>query len=204
MRVLLFVLSLVLVNAPAMADIFVWKDAETEVKASFPDTWKIINNQKPDTILTVIAPDSKARPICRLRVREDNRFRMYPVQFESEIQRVAYSDKFWKDYLVEQYDIVNTPETMDRAGLGKSFASRALFSYNGEVLEDNLFRQGLVFASHYYDFAVIAECTANQIGWAEWAPQFMSFFASIDYPNVYGTHVNGEYRDFISRDAYQE
>lgn len=204
MRVLFFTLSLMAITVPAKADIYIWEDAETNVKASFPDTWKLINNQDPNTILTVLAPDQETMPICRLKVKEDNRFRMYPVQFESEIQKVAYSNNFWDDYLHEQYADVQMPLQLDESGLGKSFASHALFNYSGEPAENEEFRQGIGFASHYFDFAVIAECTANQTGYPDWVPQFMQFFSSIDYPTVYGTHVNGEYRDFINNDAYTD
>jgi hypothetical protein len=204
MRLFLLILCFSALGTSAFADVFIWKDAQTSVKASFPDTWKIVANQQPDTILTVIAPDSEAMPICRLRVREDDRFKMYPVQFETDIQKVAYSNNFWADYLYGAYDNVTIPQTVDKAGLGKSFASHALFNYNGEPTENAMFRQGIGFASHYYDFAVIAECTANQTGYPDWVPSFMQFFGSIDYPTVYGTSVNGDYRDFINKDARQE
>lgn len=204
MRVFLLALCLTFFGTNANADIFIWKDADTNIKASFPDTWKIINNEQPDTILTVLAPDSEAMPICRLRVREDKRFRMYPVQFESDIQKVAYSHGFWEDYLIGQYDNLKMAQSLDESGLGRSFASFALFNYDGAATEDDNFRQGLGFASHYYDFALIAECTANQIGYPDWVPEFMQFFGSIDYPKVYGITVNGEYRDFINKDAYED
>lgn len=204
MRVLLLVLCFSVLGFQAQADVFIWRDAQTNIKASFPDTWKIIHNQQPDTILTVIAPDSEAMPICRLRYREDKRFQMYPVQFESEIQKVAYSNTFWEDYLIGQYDGLDMTQMLDEAGLGKSFASFALFNYNGEPHESDDFRQGLGFASHYFDYGLIAECTANQIGYPEWVPQFMTFFGSIDYPKVYGTTVNGKYRDFINKDAMED
>ncbi len=204
MRVLLLVLCLSVFGFDAKADIFVWKDAETDIKVSFPDTWKIISNQNPDTILTVIAPDTEAMPICRLRVREDKRFRMYPVQFESDIQKVAYSHNFWIDYLMGQYDNLNIAQSLDEAGLGRSFAAFALFNYDGLPEESGEFRQGLGFASHYFDFGLIAECTANQIGYPDWVPQFMQFFGAIDYPTIYGTTVNGGYRDFINKDASED
>ncbi len=204
MRFLLLALCFSVISVQAQADVYIWRDAHTQVKASFPDTWKIIKNQQPDTILTIIAPDSESMPICSIKVREDNRFRMYPVQFESDIQKVAYSYNFWEDYLLNEYADVRIPMKMDESGLGKSFASHALFNYTGEPHESDNFRQGIGFASHYYDFGVIAECTANQTGYPDWVPQFMGFFGSIDYPTVYGTTVNGKYRDFINQDAYTD
>ena len=204
MRVLFLTLCLTFIGFNANADIYIWKDADTNISVSFPDTWKIITNQQPDTILTVLAPDSEAMPICRLRVREDKRFRMYPVQFESDIQKVAYSHNFWEDYLNGQYANLKMSQSLDEAGLGRSFASFALFNYDGDPEENDVFRQGLGFASHYFDYGLIAECTANQIGYPDWVPEFTQFFGSIDYPAVYGTSVNGEYRDFINRDAYQD
>ncbi len=204
MRILFLILCLSIFSIQAQADVFIWKDSDTGVKASFPDTWKIIHNQQPDTILTVIAPDSDAMPICRLRYREDKRFQMYPVQFESDIQKVAYSRNFWADYLNGQYRDLNMTHEMDQSGLGKSFASHTFFNYMGDPEETDAFRQGIGFASHYFDFGLIAECTANQTGYPDWVQQFTTFFGSIDYPTIYGTHVNGKYRDFIHKDARQE
>lgn len=198
-------LTLFLFLAPASkADIFVWKDAETGIMASFPDTWDIDLNQDPDTVLRISGPDKKVLPLCRLRVRDDPRFKMYPVQFEADIQAIEYNKYFWQDYLLEQYDDVEFAASFGRSGLGRSHASHALFNFTGTPMAGNNFRQGIGFVSHYFDQVYIAECTARGPDYENWVPHFMNFFKSIDFDKVYNEYLPGNYRDFIHKKATEE
>ena len=204
MKRLYLLLILLVISPAAYADYYVWKDAETGISASFPDTWKMDLNQLPDTVLTIVGPDHETVPVCRLRVRRDGRFKLYPVQFESDVQKVAYSREFWENYLLEQYNDVKMTGSYDQSGLGRSFASHTLFNFIGEPVTAEQFRQGVGFASHYYDRVFIAECTANHPGYTEWVPHFMNFFKSIDYKKVYNEYLPGHYREFIKKDATEE
>tara|TARA_B100002019_G_C21166021_1_gene545864 strand:+ start:318 stop:932 length:615 start_codon:yes stop_codon:yes gene_type:complete len=204
MKKFIFTLLIICFSAPAYADLFVWKDAETGISASFPDTWEMNNNQQPDTVLTIIGPDPTAMPICRLRVRHDGRFKQYPVTFESDIQKVAYDRQYWNDYLLAEYKEVEMTNQLDQSGLGRSFASHAVFNFEGDPTESHAFRQGVGFVSHYYDKVYIAECTANHAQYPEWVPHFLNFFKSVDFKKVYNEYVPGHYRDFLNKDASEE
>ena len=204
MKIALITLLILCFSSVAHADVFVWKDAETGISASFPDTWKMNNNQQPDTVLTIIGPDMQAMPICHLRVRNDGRFKMYPSTFESDIQKVAYDIKFWEEYLLTEYRNVEMTHEYDDAGLGRGFASYALFNFEGEPITSHAFRQGIGFASHQYDRVYIAECLVNNKNYRTWIPHFLNFFKSIDFNTVYDKYVQGYYRDFLNKDASEE
>lgn len=201
MRFIALFAAALLIAPVAKADIFVWSDAHTGLSLTYPDTWDIEHNQQPDTILTIAGPDHVALPLCRVKAREDERFRMYPSKFESSVQKVAYARTFWEDYLANLYDDLNMSEEYDNAGLAQSFASYAVFSYNAEPVEGGSFRKGIGFASHYFDMGFIVECTATNEEFARWLPHFMNVIKSVNFKPVYGTTIQGNYRDFINKEA---
>jgi len=86
------------------AEVFVFGNQQDRVGVSYPDTWMRIHNQKPDDVLTVVAPGDGEFATCRVRVREDRRHLIYPPHLSAEVQRVAYSKEFWFDYMGEYDD----------------------------------------------------------------------------------------------------
>lgn len=187
-----------LFTPPAMADYFVWQDAKSGATLAYPDTWKMINNQKPDTRLTLVGPSQADRPTCTLRSREDKRFTVYPVWYSNPVQRVAYSNTFWNDYLGD-YDNVQLYGTRDEAGLGRAFASMAIASYQEPGQTDkNAFRSSQMWGGVYYDTAYILECSAASAAFNTWQPDFLSIAKSVDMRKVVHELATGDYRNFLT------
>ena len=64
--------------SPAKAEIFYIEDQDGRFSVSFPDLWRITSNMKPDDQLTVMGPGKNDLAMCRVRVREEGRFKIYP------------------------------------------------------------------------------------------------------------------------------
>lgn len=199
MRILLFaltVLSLFAVSHGARADYFVWQDPDSGMTVTFPDTWKIQSNRKPDDTL-IIAGDSLAdKPLCQIRVNEDRRFVIFPPKLGSAVQKTAISTGFWDSYLSRYVDF-NLSKVFDGAGLGRWFASYAQGTFirmNGTQEE---IRTGLMFASLYNDKAYVLECSTLTGSFAQWDLVFRSILKSIDFEKMYHELPTGEYRNFL-------
>ena len=133
LRLFIFIVVLFLPGV-AKADYFFWQDEKTGMSMTFPDTWKTVNNVNPDTILTVVGPSETGQPICRVDVRPDGRYTIYPARYGAAVQKVAVSRPFWQKYL-GQYDKFDLGNVYD--GAGRWFASsrwRPTTAY-GEVLQ---------------------------------------------------------------------
>ena len=116
---------------------------------SFPDRWKVLHNQAIDEKLVIVVPGALSDGAsCRVRVRDDARFGLYPHKYNATIQKIAYGRGFWTDYLVERYDDAALLSVMDGAGLGRGFASYAHVKF-GSNLEASLQKRGIMFVSLY-------------------------------------------------------
>ena len=163
----------------AKAEVFFWQDPVSKVSLTFPDTWRVIHNQKPDDVLTIVAPSDGAFPMCRLRVREDLRHRIYPARYADELQRVYYGSDFWDKYAAE-YAQATVEDTHENAGLGRGFASYAHISFVSDA-GPKMKRRGLVFASLYHNKVYILECSAEQSAFDQWYDPFLSVVKSVDF-----------------------
>lgn len=187
----------VFLPAPARADYFVWQDPKTGASLTFPDTWRTINNQKPDDLVTVIGPSQADYPICRLRARGDNRFTVYPVWYSGDVQDVAYNRDFWDNYTGE-YDDVEITGYDDDAGIGKAWASMIEANFTSATPKDPAHpRTGLMWAGVYHDDAFILDCSSTSGSFRKWMPDFTSIAHSVDMRKVIHENVNGNYRPFI-------
>lgn len=188
----------------AHADYFAWQDPKTGVELTFPDTWKRVNNQKPDDLLTIVAPSQEDQAICRLRARSDERWKVYPVWHAADVQRFAYNQNFWDDYLAE-YNNAQTRMYKDDAGLGKAFASTVVASFTRATpREAGTPRMGQMWAGVYYDTAYILDCSADAATFTTWQPDFVSIAKSVDMRKVIHELSIGNYpRNFV-RDRYIE
>ncbi len=191
--VLAFVAILAL-SVPAFADIYVWEDQKTGVSASFPDTWRVLVDTDEDVILLVAAPSQGEEARCKISARRDGRFLIYPVRYDSSIQKVAYGQDFWDDYLNGEYDDVAFHEAEDSAGLGRGTASYVAASYT--VPGTDVRKQGIMLASLYHDTAYIAECSVEAGSYAKWSRMFWSFMKSVDFRKGPHEVPSGEYRNF--------
>jgi len=181
---------------PARADYFVWKDEKTGLSMTFPDTWKMQNNVKPQTIMTVMAPSDHDQPVCKVDVSPDKRYTIYPARYGDAVQRVAASTDFWKKYL-QAYDTYTIDNVYDGAGLGRWFASYALVSYSehfGTVLQT---RRAIMFASLYNDKMYVVECSSLNHAYERWAADFKGVIKSIDFKKVFHELPTGEYANFL-------
>lgn len=191
----LFLLCLFLTPS-AQADYFKWQDPQTGATLTFPDTWRIVNNQQPDDLVTVLGPSQDDLPTCRLRARGDNRFTVYPVQFSNPVQDVAHNKPFWTEYLAE-YHNVQMHSYRDNAGLGRAFASMAVASF-ATVNNPSVMRTGQFWAGVYHDTAYILDCSSTHTSFATWQADFSGIAKSVNMRKVMNEKPTGYYRDFLN------
>lgn len=185
----------VLVSGPAQAHVFYVENERGDFSASFPDDWRVVNNQKPDDMLTLRLPSEDAGGMCRVRVREDKRFSIYPVRYSASIRDAYFSDEFWGEYLME-FKNAELIGVRSDAGLGRGFASYAQARFE-PVVGTEMKKQGLMLASLYGNRLYIAECSAREEMFPLWQDAFLSFVKSIDFKKVDQQIPRGNYRDFV-------
>jgi hypothetical protein len=195
LRLFIFIAVLFLPGI-AKADYFVWSDEKTGLSITFPDTWKMQSNVNPDTIMTIAGPSENGQPVCRVDVRADRRYTIYPARYGEAVQKVAVSRPFWEKYLT-QYDKHTLGNVHDGAGLGRWFASFALASYSkhfGEVMQS---RKAIMFASLYRDNLYIVECSSLAHEYDRWELDFRGIIKSVDFKKAYFELPTGEYANFL-------
>ncbi|MCF8495840.1 MAG: hypothetical protein K9G62_04140 [Alphaproteobacteria bacterium] len=173
----------------------VWEDTKTHASFSVPDTWRMIQNQKPDDLATFAAPGNHEYAQCRLRSREDRRFLVYPVQFSANVQRTALSDDFWEGYLAE-YGPYTINALEDNAGLGRGFGSYVDASYE-TVYGPKMQRRGLIYASTYNGKTYVLECSTEASSFEKWRPAFLGVVSSVDFRKEINEFRAGYYRPFL-------
>ncbi|MDH5722356.1 MAG: hypothetical protein OEY94_03425 [Alphaproteobacteria bacterium] len=184
----------------ANAEIFYIEDQDGRFSVSFPDLWRITSNMKPDDQLTVVGPGENNLAVCRVRVREEGRFKIYPqTEYADEIQKLAVSRDFWDSYL-GQYDNYVIEAMKDEKGVGRGYASmvEATYRTNEGVVAD---KHGLMFASLYGDRVYIVECSAQEKHFENWRNAFMGIVKSVDFEKAFGGEQQGHYRDFTDDDS---
>lgn len=196
LRLFIFVVVLAFPGV-ARADYFAWQDEKSGLTITFPDTWKMQNNAGPDTILTVAGPSlDNDQPMCRVDVRNDGRYTLFPARYGDAVQRVAVSQPFWEKYL-GQYSGYTLGRMHDGSSLGRWWASFALASYNkdfGTVIQS---RRAIMFASLYNDKLYVVECSAMAHGYERWDANFRGIIKSVDFKKAYHELPTGEYANFL-------
>lgn len=190
--------AIAMAQTRAHAEIFYVESEEGGFSVTFPDTWKVISNQKPDDKITIAGPGTYEFSTCRVRVRQDRRFVIFPSQFDDEIQRLAFSRKFWDDY-VGEYDNVNINAFKDNSGLGQGYASMAEVTFDtaeGAIVK----KRGLMFASLYHDHLFIVDCSAEESVYDKWRPAFLGIVKSINYEPLRDRYMHGHYRQRDEKD----
>lgn len=179
----------------AEASVVVWQDPVTKLSASYPDRWEEQINIAPDDKLTVVAPGVGYLASCRLKVREDRRFVVYPVRYSDEIQRLHVSADFWAEYL-NQYEDVTVHTIKDNAGLGRGFASFAEVSFTPAV-GVRAEKRGVMLASIYNGKLFVAECSSKEEVFDVFSRSFMSFMKSVNFRKEHFEFPSGHYRHFL-------
>lgn len=182
----------------AKADYYLWQDAKSGLTVTFPDTWKKQNNQNPDTVLTIEAPDNLGKPICKINVSDDHRYVIFPPKYGDAVQRDAVSTEFWKSYMA-LYDQYRLDKIYDGGGLGRWLASYAQGSWTLREGTVNQSRRGIMFASLYYDKLYVVECSSLNHAYDSWENDFRSIIKSIDFKKIYHERKTGDYADFLAK-----
>lgn len=186
----------------ARADVVWWQDADTGLFLSWPDTWQPLTNADPDDVVTVAAPSAEDMARCRVRVRSDRRYTIYPARYEWAIQRVAYSKQFWYDYLEGEYREATIRQFGEPAGLGRGFASYALADFTEPGPGGDALRRALMTASLYDGKAYIVECSSLAGAYGRWEPMFRSLIKSVDFKKTLHEIPSGHYRSFLQDDPW--
>lgn len=183
----------------AKADVFFVEDQNDRFTLTFPDTWKKADNQKPDDKLTVYAQGEYNFTSCRVRVREDRRFVIFPNEYADEVQRTQVSQDFWNNYLGE-YDNVAIEIFKDDSGLGQGFASMVEASF--DTAEGSLVhKRGIMFASIYHDQLYVVDCSSEESVYDEMRPIFLGIIKSVDFTEVINGRTQGHYRNFTDEEV---
>jgi hypothetical protein len=199
MRILLAVLIGVFAfSGAARADYFVWQDPKSGISLSYPDTWAMVSQRQPDEVFAIIAPSNgDDDAVCRVKVRDDRRFMIYPPHLGREVQTISYNREFWDEYLGE-YDNVEVYGTHEQAGLGKGFGSFVVAGYDAALFSDYGKRRGIASASLYFDKAYIVDCSSRAEVFHQWQPLFLSIMGSVDFKKTHDELWSGDYRNFFS------
>lgn len=182
----------------AQANSFYWQDAQTKVSVAYPDTWRMIHNQKPDDVLTIVAPSDGAFPMCRIRVNEDRRSVIFPVRYSQNVQRLNYSEDFWQDYIGE-FRAAKLDDYQDNAAFGRGAGSYAYISYISDALP-RMKRRAIAFVSLYRDKAYVIECSAEASVYEKWDPLFRQIADQVDFRKEIYELPGGHYRYFTADD----
>ena len=95
MKHIFFILAFALFTPlTAQADYYVWKDAHSDIKLTYPDTWAQTSPYEPDTIVRVEAPGTDMAE-CKIRVREDRRFLVYPQRYLALLPALSEATQPW-------------------------------------------------------------------------------------------------------------
>ena len=192
-------LAMTVMAPSAQAEVYFWQDPATKLSVTVPDTWRMVHDQKPDDVLTFLAPGENDHAGCTLRVREDRRFVIYPVRYSGSIQRLNYSRDFWEKYITE-YDNGVLNAVTDNASLGRGFASYADASYV-TTIGPKMNKRALIFASVYNDRAYILECSAEAASYDKWYNSFLSIAKAVNFRKIIYEFPAGNYRDFLQDPA---
>jgi len=197
----LVITGIVAISGSAKADYAIWSDAKTGVTLSFPDSWKLMNNQLPIDVITLSVPSGDDRAECRVQSEEDKRFMIYPSKNRPDIRDLNFTREYWEKY-VTAYNNVNVIRYADNTGLGQGFSSMVLLSYlttpdtkDGSDVQD---RGGVMAVTNYGDKVYVVQCSSLLPSYSNYHSQFMSFFKSISFKKAYHESVVGDYRNFLN------
>ncbi len=192
---LLFVLNF----TTAKAEIFTWFNKETGVNISYPDTWQVAHNQKPDDLITLQAPGERDYASCRIRKRDDDRILIYPSDYERDLQHFFIGFDFWSNY-VGEYSGTILHRIQSSRGFVNTIAGSAEYTFISSAGPKTLMR-GIAFAGYDSGDVYIFECSAEYGSYDRWHPVFQSILKSAYKPIYEPLIPSGNYRPFLSDKA---
>ncbi|MCB9989362.1 MAG: hypothetical protein H6868_08550 [Rhodospirillales bacterium] len=180
------------------ADYNVWEDVKTGLSLTYPDTWRRLNNQQPDDLLT-IAPDAgRAHAQCRVRANDDRRHAIYPSRYDPAIQQIDFSRGFWEQYLA-QYEDISVIDFHEVAGLGRGHGSFVRADYTAPAPDGAIMpRRMMAFVSYYDNRSYILECSSHAEAFDDWQKLFLSVAGSVDFKKTRYEMKSGNHGRFIS------
>ncbi|MCD8497456.1 MAG: hypothetical protein LRZ85_04860 [Alphaproteobacteria bacterium] len=185
-------------SSPAQADLFYLQDPVSKLSVAYPDTWRRVYNQKPDDVITIAAPGVENFASCRIRMREEKRFAMYPARFDGANNRSLVNEGFWDEYLAEYPVYKIEAVTMD-TGLGRGAASEIQATYYS-FDDPRQQKQAVIYASLYNNKIYIVDCAAKVDAYQRHYPQFKNIIKSIGFRKEQHELRSGDYRDFTTDD----
>lgn len=180
----------------AQAETFSWKNTAEDISLKFPDRWATVSTVYDDELLRIAAPadtGSMDDVKCRVRVRDDSRFKMHPISHSAALQRTYVSEAFWTDYMNE-FKNSRINMVKDDQGFGRGFASQIDMTFESYE-HPRIIRRGMAFASLYNNKIHILECSAKESAFLEWRPAFLNVLQSVDF-KPFAPYKRGYYRDF--------
>lgn len=181
---------LLLTTSPAQAGMNVWQDAATGMKLAYPDSWARGVNADNDRLVTLVAPsDSSAQ--CHVSARDDQRFMIYPSEYDRAVQKIAYSNDFWRGYTAK-YNDVEFFRSIDGASLGRSIAGYAVARYT-DPHRDGVMRASMMAAALHHDTAYIFECSADIREYNRVRDVFVQIMNSISFKSINHIRLIGDY-----------
>ena len=184
-------------SGAAKADVFVWQNPDKGVSVSFPDRWAVMSNLNSEEILRIAGPvkvGAVEHPQCRIRVQDDNRFKMHPVSHAGDIQAAVFGRDYWDEYVLGFKD-AQINGFADGGSLGRGYASYADITFDSYE-HPKMIRRGIAFVSFYNSQAHVIECSVERDAYMKWVPVFMNIVKSVDFDPVSMPFKHGAYRDF--------
>lgn len=178
------------------AERYYWQDPQSGASLSFPDSWKLVNNNNAGDVLTIRAPGVHDFAECRLNVQPEGRFKIYPVGYSPEIQRLNISGAYWDEFYGTYNDVV-FGELRDNAGLGRGLGSLVTARYE-TAKGARMIKTSMGFASYYNNHIYTIECSAEQGSFPAWEQAFLNVVQSVDFKKTTDHNYTGYYRDFLS------
>lgn len=184
---ILFVIHLFLFSTlvgifnPAKAEVFVWQDAEFAVQFVYPDDWRPQFNPHPDVKLHVLAPQGRDFAACKISLKKDMRYVMYPSRYTTRINSIVFDVNGIKEHFVER-DNVSVIYRNDFSAIGKADAVYADIRYVGRQNGVPVPMQVMMFATLFGDMNFVFECEAAAQNWVYWRPIFINMAQSVDFP----------------------
>jgi hypothetical protein len=189
---------LFLTTSSAKADVFVWKDPEFNIDLVYPDDWRVQFNAHPDLKLHILAPQGRDFAACKVNVKRDARYKVYPIKYTTRINSIVFNAENIREHFVEE-DYPSVIARNDFAAIGKADAVYAEVRYVGRQQGVSVPMQALVFATLYGDMNFVFECEAAAQNWAYWKPIFMNIAKSVDFPLAQDMLPHGRYpHDFLN------
>lgn len=185
-------------SGASQANYYSWGGEDTGIALTFPDTWKVAINKGSDDVLRIVAPAGENHVVCEFKMREDNRYRVYPERYQEAAAKISYGQKFWEQYVLKHDNV--QMHIVKEAGLGGGYGSYALASYTPGYPEVYEKRASVMFVGFYNGNVNIADCSAPEAAFDTWRPDFLSIIGSVTFRKEYHELITGNYQNFLERE----